>query len=99
MVAESKLAGMLQPSTMQRRRRYLVQLGIGGFLIVWSVAVGLNGEFWYGAKKKHGILITPETHPAGYWATLGVLSLLGLAMVVPAWVGFVRASKAEKERA
>ncbi len=72
-------------------------LSVGVLLIVWSGGVFFDGHFWYGVEWKGGILITPESHPAGYWTTICTTALLGIGIIIVSVLLFVRAFRAKQD--
>jgi uncharacterized membrane protein len=70
--------------------------GIGA--MVCSVGAAVRGRFRSG---RHGPYYTPETHPHGFWATVIIVGLLGLALIVwglAPWVADLRRARRKKKR-
>jgi hypothetical protein len=85
------------PFPLKRRRhvRYFLLLW-GAFLLTWSLAVGIGGQFRYG---KQGPIITPESDPQFFWTVVIVSGLIGVVAIVVSIIPFLRALRDEKPMA
>ena len=77
-----------------RRLRELNPWGLilGAFFIACAMLFHWGRSFRF---ARGGELITPETHPRAYWATIIGVALIGLAIIVFTLISFFRAKRRE----